>query len=342
MTMSTGATRPRDSSSPNPIASLPTIDWEGGPDYWNAFPRAAAAGWSDPSFFPISVFMGKPEHATRLKDVGINTFMGVEHDGSPLSRVTDQDIFVIAQDEWSPSAVGDDPRLVGWFVSDECDIGIGCAGSDAASNLVDQQKKTNRIRALNDGRFSMANYSNGVLDTYWAQGSMTGLMNMVDVASVDKYAYSSSFVDGQMAHSPHWPESAEPASAAAYGWLVDRMRSYQEPAGVHPNWIFVETAMPLLAESDSLTISTEQIEGAVWSAIIHEARGLAYFQHNNGPSCGFYSLVECDSERLSEIRSINEDVQSLAPVLNTQSYQYSFNATADTMLKAFEIGRAHV
>lgn len=323
------------------LSELPRIPWEGGPAYYDKFPKASAAGWNDPSFFPIAVFMGKPEHAPQLKAVGINTYMGAEHDGSALSTITDDGIFVLAQDEWAPAEVGDDGRVVGWFVSDECDIGIGCSGLDAAANLADQQGKVARIRGLNDGRFAMANYSNGVLDTYWAQGTMAELIDVVDVASVDKYAYTSPFVDGQIVHSPHWPEGAKPATSAAYGWLMDRMRSYQDPAGDQPNWVFVESAMPLLGDEGSLTISVEQMEGAAWSAIIHEARGLAYFQHNNGAVCGFYSLVDCDAERLRGIRDINEGITALAPVLNTQSYQHSFNSTTDTMLKTYE-GSAYI
>lgn len=328
-------------SPSNVLGDLPRIPWEGGPAYYEQFPKAAAAGWSDPAFFPIAVFLGKPEHAAQLKAMGINTYMGAEHDGSRLSTITGKGIFVIAQGEWTPAEVGDDGRVVAWFVSDECDIGLGCSGLDAAANLAEQRGKVARIRSLNDGRFAMANYSNGILDTYWALGTMSSLIDVVDVASVDKYAYSSPFVDDQIMQSPHWPDGAAPETSAAYGWLMDRMRAYQDPVGDQPNWIFVESAMPLLIDEGSLTISVEQIEGAAWSAIIHEARGLAYFQHNNGTTCSYYSLVECDAGRLARIKAINEGIQALAPILNTQSYEYSFNTTTDTMLKTFD-GSAYI
>lgn len=322
-------------AAPNPLSGMPTIPWEGGPDYWKKFPKADAAGWGNPGFFPISVFMGKPAQAAALKSIGINNYMGAEHDGSSISSITSQGLFVMPQDEWTQAEVGSDPNAVGWFVSDECDIGVGCTGSDSAANLADQISKVNRVRAFGDGRFTMANYSNGILDTYWAQGSMAGLMNVVDVASVDKYAYTSPFVDNQMTQSIHWPAGANPVSAGSYGWLADRMRAYQDPVGAHPNWIFVEAAMPLLTDAGSLTITPEQVEGAAWSAIIHEARGLAYFQHNNGQTCGFYSLVDCDQARLDRFKAINAGIQALAPVINTQSYQFRFNTTTDTMLKAY-------
>lgn len=331
-----GSTTPNSGGAavPNPLSGMPKIPWEGGPDYWKKFPKATAAGWNNPNFFPISVFMGKPEHAAALKAVGVNTYMGAEHDGSSISSITNQGLFVLAQDEWTQAEIGNDPKVVGWFVSDECDIGLGCAGSNAAENLADQTRKVNKVRAFGDGRFTVANYSNGILDTYWAKGTMAALLNVVDAASVDKYAYTSPFVDGQMIHSPHWPVGASPVTAGAYGWLADRMRAYQNPAGAHPNWVFVEAAMPLLNDAGSLTITPEQIEGAAWSAIIHEARGLAYFQHNNGKTCGFYSLVDCDQARLGRIKAINAQIQSLASVINTQSYQYRFNTTTNTMLKA--------
>jgi len=99
--------------------------------------------------------------------------------------------------------------------------------------------------------------------------------------------------------------------------------------------------MPLLNDPGSLTITPEQIEGAVWSAIIHEARGVAYFQHNNSSTCGFYSLVDCDQARLDRIRTINAGIQSFARVINTQSYQFNFNNTTNTMLKAYD-GSAYI
>jgi hypothetical protein len=334
--------------------NLPRVGWEGGSAYWSKFPKAVAAGWTNPSFFPIGVFLGKPEHAAALKNVGVNTYYGAEHDGSTIASMTGQGMYVMPQDEWTPAQVGSDPKVPGWFISDECDIGLGCTGSDAAANLVDQTNKVNAVHALNDGRFTAANYSNGILNSYWAQGSMAGLMSVVDAASNDKYMYTSSFVQGQVQNSPAWPAGANPATSGAYGWMIDQMRAYQSPAGVHPNWVFVEAAVPFLNETDSVIIKPEQLEGAIWSSIIHEARGVMYFQHNNSqdlaqyhPSepvyanCGEYSLVDCDATRLAQIKVINNTVTSFAPIINTQSYVWSFNTTTNTMLKTYS-GSAYI
>jgi|GEM_PF-2349093 len=324
------------------FATIPLVPWEGGSNYWKKFPKANAAGWGNSSFFPIAVFLGKPGHAAALKAVGLNTYMGAEHDGSTMSSMTSAGMYVMPQqDEWTPAEVGNDTKAVGWFISDECDIGLGCTGSNTNENLLDQQSKLAYVHGLNDDRFTFANYSNGILRTWWANGNMPAFLSIVDAASNDKYAYTSPFVWDQINASPDWPNGVHPAVSAAYGWQIDQMRSFQSPPGIHPNWIFIEAAMPLLNDAGSLTITPQQLEGAVWSSIIHEARGVAYFQHNNGGVCGFYSLVDCNQTRLNQIAAINAKVTSLAPVINTQSYQYSFNTTTDTMLKAYN-GAAYI
>jgi hypothetical protein len=90
------------------------------------------------------------------------------------------------------------------------------------------------------------------------------------------------------------------------------------------------------------------MEGAVWSALIHEARGIAYFQHNNdGAYGGNYSIVDIAAVH-AKVKAVNAMVQSLAPVLNTQSYyntsytvngytyrRFSFGNDTDTMLKTY-------
>ena len=53
--------------------NLPRIPWEGGSAYWAQFPKANAAGWDDPSFFPISIFLGQMQSADYYKSLGINT-----------------------------------------------------------------------------------------------------------------------------------------------------------------------------------------------------------------------------------------------------------------------------
>ena len=345
------------------------IPWEGGPAYWTQFTKANASGWADPSFFPISVFLSSadPTHVASLKDAGINTYMSVEHSPGvfPMTNITSQGMFAMAGGEWTPAEVGANSGVVGWFIADEADMGMAYPG-DEYQCLAAQQADTDARVALNDGRFTWANYGNGILRTFWSNGSsqthpgttvMHDFVRMVDGSSADKYTYTSpdvaDIIDG--AHdAPDWPNGLTVQRAYSYGWQADQMRRFQDQNNLRPVWTFVETARPYLNEAGAGTITPAQIEGAVWSALIHEARGIAYFQHNNDNAYGGnYSIVEITAVH-NAVKAINAKVASLAAVLNTQSYynttytvngytyyRFSFNNGTDTMLKAYN-GYAYI
>lgn len=338
-TPSPPATAPPTSTPTTPPAGVLDLPVEQGwidtGSYYKRWAKADTAGWDDPSFFPISVFFGKPSHADALKSVGINTYMGAEHDGSTMSTITSKGIHVLAQGEWTRAEVGDDPQVVSWHVSDECEMGYsGCLDSNnETQRLAVQKQMADRFRAYNDGRFLQANFGNGVLRTWWAPNTMDDHVKLMDTVSVDKYAYTSPHVQDIIPNSPDWPAGADPKRAATYGWLQDQMEKFQEPGNPRPNWVFVEAAKPYLTESGATTITVPQIEGAVWSSIIHGARGIAYFQHNNNGACGNYALVDCSQALKDGVKALNTKVQSLAPVINSPTYVWDFQAAVDTMLK---------
>ena len=348
---STGTPTPTPSSTTTPpgsVLTLPRIPWEGGSAYWNSFPKARSVGWTDPNFFPISVFLGRMQDAARYKGLGINTYQAMEHNVAiwPVSTVTGQGMFVMAQqEEWTPAEVGNDPRVVSWFISDECEMGYSDCTPDwnhdngEFGRLAVQQSYVDKVTAYNDGRFKHANFGNGITRTWWAPTTMDDHVALMDSVSADKYSYTSPDVDGLLLGSPEWPAGANPATAAAYGWQVDQMRSFMAPNALKPAWGFVETARPLLGDADARTITPNQIEGAVWSMIIHEARGISYFMHNNDPACDEGSA--CEHAMEAKLTSLNAAVRGLAPVINTQSYQYNFNNGTDTMLKTYQ-GSAYV
>jgi hypothetical protein len=339
--------------TPASIYDLPRIPWEGGSGYWAKFPKANATGWTDPTYFPISVFFGKasPEHVASLKNAGINLYMNVEHLPSiyPLTNVTSQGLYAMPQqDEWTSTQVGTNPMAVAWMISDECDMGYGGCPGEQYGALAKQKEYVAKVKAYNDGRFMHANFGNGILRTFWSTNTMHEHVQLMDSASADKYTYTSPDVAGIIDgwhDAPDWPNGVPVARAYSYGWQIDQMKRFQDPASLRPIWTFVETAMPYLGEEGRRTILPDEIEGAVWSSLIHEARGIAYFQHNNNGICGNYSIVDCPNVH-TKVKAINAKVKSLAPVLNTQSYynktrtvngftyyEYDFNNATDTMLK---------
>lgn len=103
--------------------------------------------------------------------------------------------------------------------------------------------------------------------------------------------------------------------AANYGWTVDRMRSLVQPSGSVPVWAFVEVGQPFQEASSSIT--SGQIRAAVWSSIIHGARGIVYFNHSFGGSCqSHHVLRDCGPELRSSVGQLNAQIEELAPALN--------------------------
>lgn len=310
------------------------------PQYWSRFPLATQSDWASPDFFPIGVFYGKPSHAANLREIGINTFVGAEHDGSSIASITSTGMYVIAQLEWTPYEIGDNNRVIGWHISDECDMGYsGCDLAGAAKTEYDhlrvQQRYARTARSYHDGRFLHSNFGNGVLRTYWAPNTMRQLMDTVDVTSVDKYAYTSPSARELILDSPDFPSGADPGRAATYGWLNRQMALIAGPEGdSKPNWVMIETAMPYLTDPGARSITPEQISGAVWSAITNGATGIVYFQHNNSDECGNYSLVDCSVALRDAVRQINRRIRRMAPILTAPSADFRVDSRADVLVKA--------
>jgi len=350
--------------------NLPLVPWEGGPAYWAQFSKANTAGWSSPSFFPIAIFLGDPSDASAYLAKGINTYMAVNH-SPPLTTATSTGMFVIpnytvttpggdVDSGWSVAEVGSNANAVGWFIYDEAEQGEGVywdvdvsggSGSTEFRRLSFFQSETAAKRALGDGRFMFANFGNGVMGSFWAPNTMDDFYQTVDAACIDKYAYTSPGVDGLFANAPNWPTGKDPQTSAAYGWFVNQMRTvYDSQTTRRPAWVFVETKKPYLGENPAFIITHAQLEGAVWAAIANEARGIAYFDYNgfyppnvpatdpntgSAPTTETHPILSGPSSYGTTVSTINSQITTLAPVINTQSYVWNFSATGlDTMLKA--------
>lgn len=337
--------------------NLPLIDWEGGPDYWTVaqegtkMTKAEASGWSDPSFFPIATWLSPAENAAELMDIGINTMVGIDAGGghSPPSAATAVGMFVIPQsNEWTPLQIGTDPKCVGWHVWDEPEL---------YTTVAAYTSDVNAIRALADGRFVHTNFAQSILNTFWWFGEVADGWAVPDLGSVDHYYYTAQNVRENTTDPPadDWPlavgNDALAQKAATYGWAVDRMR-FWGGATTKPYWNYVETQMPFLSDENGEIdiILYAQIRGAVWTSIVHEARGILYFQQNGfydatgapttdpntglAPNTALFSLLDGDAALIAYVTALNAQITSLAPVLNTQSFEFDFNATGiDTMLK---------
>ncbi len=382
-----------DAATRHRSLDLPRIPWEGGSSYYARFPNARASGWDRPGFFPISVFLGsaRPAMVAQYKDAGVNTLLGVEHDPAefPISNTTSRGLFAIPQlepenraEDWTSAEVGSDPSVVGWFATDECEMGYsGCTIHDATKaecearyaeptnpanqdffrlyvnraecvavarrnaascspldltryqdqdeclELAYERHLVHQLRTKRDGRFVAANFGNGVARTFWSPNTMDAHYRLVDFSAADKYAYTSRgaadvFTGGGFnSGSKDWPAQAA-NRAGTYGFIADQFQRFADPNRRTPIGVAVETGKPLIGDSSDCwtarcMITPRQLRGAVWSAIIHEARHIVYFDHSNGPTCG--SIANCPVVH-EAVKKVDHRIKALAPVLNKRSY----------------------
>lgn len=359
---------PPTGNKPNPLASLPTIPWEGGAAYYNQFSVAKAGGWSNPNFFPIGVWFmpGGSADIARYKAMNFN-FAANHEDDSDVARFKEAGIFVLPENYNGP-AVGNE--VPGWLLRDEVDMwaGIGtnkwtgkgqgqqvCIPEGSACGLTVLQTILDGLPQDQSSRFRYANYGKGIM--FWESDSDSAKMinSFTQVASNDQYWYTDPNICGGVegptlikgsgpAPWPGGPNSltkSECRRAWNYGQVVERMRELDAKDGkLQSIWNFVEVGYP---GDNGLAPTGKQIEGAVMNSLIHEARGILYFKHNFGGPCKTTDIFrDCPSiAPTASLTNINGHIKDLAPVLNTQSYQYSFGDDIDSMLK-WHNGSAYV
>lgn len=308
--------------------NLSRIPWEGGPAYYQAFLEAAGRGWTSDNFFPVGVwFEGVYDQGNidKDKELGINTYVALTK-SSDFSLIRANGMSVILQDEIMS---GYGTETVGYNLGDEVDMLYGPAKGY-------QIMATQRAARPDDSRMRYANFGKGVL--FWESDQEAGAFvnNYTDVISSDLYWYTDPNVCGSPSEGPSRDIPAEECRRAAnYGWTVDRMRSLDAQDGRRqPVWAFVENGHPA-GENDAPAITPDQLAGAVMSSLIHEARGIIYFNHSFGGPCqGQHNFREtCYQDIRERAGKVNGQIRELAPVLNTQSYQHTFNVSLDTMLK---------
>jgi hypothetical protein len=169
--------------------------------------------------------------------------------------------------------------------------------------------------------------------------------SFTDAVSVDMYFYTIPFCD----RTPFRNFYVTPIlqsnckTASSYGKTMDSLRLRDAADGkLQPLWQFVESVSGSPGEGPSVFISPGQVKGAVMNSIINEARGIVYFNQIVSGSCqsgnvfrsSQYDPQFCGAQQVAAVKEVNKQVRSLAEIINTQSYQHTFGAGLDTMLKS--------
>ncbi|MFG2072157.1 hypothetical protein [Nonomuraea maritima] len=340
---------PSGTPAPEPAdGELPRIPWEGGPAYYDRFPSTKAAGWSDPSFFPIGVWYESvitQDDVDKDREAGINTYVELT-ETSDMALIRNNGMFAMP----SKPLAGYGDETVAWLITDEADMWAG-PGDDGWTGKFpgegplcipdDPHKqrcgntvmKTLKDRLPKDGRPHYANYGKGVMIWQTDKQAARFVNSYTDMVSLDVYWYTSYYacIDGQN----YLKLKADQCGRAAnYGLLIDRQRKLDAEDGKRqPIYAFVEVGHP--APEDKRQIEGAEVKGAVMNSLIHEARGVIYFNHSFGGSCQSQHVLRdaCGTKTRPAVIEVNRQIKQLAPVLNTQSLDFAFGSGVDTMLK---------
>lgn len=274
-----------------------------------------AANWShgpptDPSWFPIGVWLQSPERAPRYREAGINLYVGLWKGPTPdqLDRLDKAGMKVIcAQNDFARSQLGRS-TIIGWMHGDEPDNAQplpagGGYGPPIQPDLIVRDYES--IRSVDPSRPILLNLGQGVAwDDYIGRGVRRNhpedypqYVRGCDIASFDIYP----------AVHDH-PSVAGRLEFVARG--VERLRSWAGPD--RTVWNCIECTR---ISNPNTKPTPAQVRSEVWMSLIRGSRGIIYFVHQFKPVFREAAVLE-DPAMLAALTSINRQVRELAPFLN--------------------------
>jgi hypothetical protein len=323
--------------------ALPKIPWDGGSAYYERFPKAAAYGWTNPHFFPITVWdavVASRKDVTQDKAAGINTYLNPFIYNNPYPAIRTAHMSVISGT--FPS--GSRSVVVGYDLTDEPDGRLGLGYGPINKNTIECSTSVpcaftamaylDSLVPKNSGRFTFTNYTFEII-THPAKGALL-MKRYQSVDSMDSYYYTGGGDGCYVIRVYGFVTASECPKAADYGMDVARERALDPRK---PIFNFVELGTTTQGGGN---ITPGEIGGAVWSSIINGAMGINYFIEDTAPGpCGETGNVIRDTScpeavaATREVAKVDRQIKALAPILNTQSYKYRFNSRLDTMLKYY-------
>jgi hypothetical protein len=308
--------------------------------------KSPYAGWTrgiptDPSFFPIGVWLQLPSHASELAKIGVNVYVGNNAGTDPLmagdlANLKSLGMYaIIGQDSVGLANIAD-PTIVGWWMTpDEPDNaqpnGSGGYGPPVApSTLVTQYQS---YANADPTRPVWLGLGQGVAYDAWeGRGSNappeSQYVPASDIVSFDIYPYNNC--------------GGDPNEQATCGqfWLnafgIDRLHMWSNRG--QAVWSDFETTV--IAAGTTTGPTPVQTRSEVWLGLIHGANGILYFIDSWNPSFREDAIFE-SSAMVSAVTTLDQQIAMLAPELNSATIpnlvsvsSSSASAPIDTMVKA--------
>ncbi|VXB29715.1 conserved exported hypothetical protein [Arthrobacter sp. 9V] len=315
---------PSPHSTPTHLPGMEVREIDGGLGFYSRFTNGLPI---EPEFFPVGVWFEsalEKDYVAKDRAAGLNTYVVLTTD-SDLNLVRASGMHAIPT---YPAA-----QASGYALGDEVDMWAGAGDSPWTGKYpgegpicVPEQSKCGytvqkKLRtSAPAGIMTYANYGKGV--TFWLsdEQSRAFINGTQDLVSADNYWFTDPNIcaqteGGAITGNTKDLTASECRLAANYGWTVERIRKLTEAKA--PVWGFVEVGHPFEDSPQAGTITGQQIRAAVWSSLIHGARGIVYFNHSFGGDCVTqHVLRDCPGETLPAVTAVNTQIKNLAPVLN--------------------------
>jgi hypothetical protein len=296
------------------VPTVPPIAWSNPYAGWS---RGIPTG-SDPTFFPIAVWLQGSWHATEMAKLGINIYVGNNAGtdslaASDLATLKAQGIYAIVGQDSVGLANINDPTIVGWWMTpDEPDNaqskadGSCCDPPVAPATLVTQY---NAYKAADPTRPIYIGLGQGVAYDGWeGRGSNapaeSGYMPAGDIVDFDIYPYNN--CDG---------DANEKVTCGQF-WLnaLGIERIHQWATRGQAAWTDIECTT--IAAGGTHPPTPQQTKSEVWLTLIHGANGIAYFVDTWNPSFREDGIF-ADSTMTAAVTALNAQIKALAPELNS-------------------------
>lgn len=265
---------------------------------------------SDPSYFPIAVWLQSPHNAERYKQAGINLYIGLWHGPTEEQLVALQRAgmpVICSQNDVALNSEQAD-LIVGWMHGDEPDNAqaqrSGGYGPPIEPSVI--EKQYHQIKKRDPTRPILLNLGQGVAYDNWVgRGVRTN-----HPEDYPLYIRGSDIVSFDIYPAVHdKPEVAGKLEFVPRG--VERLRRWSKDEKIV--WNCIEASR---IGNTEVKPTPDQIRSEVWMSLIRGSRGLIYFVHQFAPTFKEASLLD-DPELLEGVTSINRQVIELAPVLNS-------------------------
>lgn len=307
------------------------------------------AGWDDVDFLPIATWLtdfGGTGFYTRMDDLGLNSMLPAAGSISLSNNVTFGKGAIVTSDAVTGGTIasGDDPGVFG--------VSSGEEPSTAAQYTTTLAANASWL-ATSDGpgRFPFYNYADNLLNgdiesTYFPDNMMTA----ADFITCDQYWYAGAADDAGGSQSKlHFrlyqglagsATTAQCARGSHYGSMMDSMRKHLNSTTTRPFLAWVENGAPY-TETTSQAITPSQMKWAIWSTVVHGARGIAYFNHtfrsgdalassNNFANDGYGGPGITGTGIYAAAKDINLKCLGIAPAINAPFDGYFVYGDTDT------------